>query len=219
MTMPIERRLAILGWARDSAAFILEDDYDSEYRFVGQPVPALQGLDRHDSVILLGSFNKVMFPSLRMGYVVLPVPLIERFLRVRDAVDMFPPGPSQAILCDFIVDGHLGRHIRRMREIYACRLAALRDSAQRYLAGVLDLSPIQAGLNTAALLRNGMTSQQGELAATEAGIETVALSRFALQRPDVHGLQLGFAAFDERQIRRATAALSRALDRQGVPSG
>jgi GntR family transcriptional regulator/MocR family aminotransferase len=216
MTMPLERRLAILDWAHHAGAFIFEDDYDSEYRFKGQPVPALQGLDREGSVILLGSFNKVLFPSLRMGYVVLPEPLIDRFLSVRSAIDMYPPGPNQAILCDFIVEGHLGRHIRRMRELYAQRLATLRNGMRKNLAGMLDLPAIHAGLNIPVFLRNGMTSQQAESAATAAGIETVALSRFVLQRSDLHGLQLGFAAFDEREILQATEALAVALDRVRV---
>jgi GntR family transcriptional regulator/MocR family aminotransferase len=216
MTMPLERRLAILDWAHHTGAFIFEDDYDSEYRFKGQPVPALQGLDREGSVILLGSFNKVLFPSLRMGYVVLPEPLIERFLSVRSAIDMYPPGPNQAILCDFIVEGHLGRHIRRMRELYAQRLATLRNGMRKNLAGMLDLPAIHAGLNIPVFLRNGMTSQLAESAATAAGIETVALSRFVLQRSDLHGLQLGFAAFDEREILHATEALAVALDRVRV---
>jgi len=217
MTMPLERRLAILAWARETGAFILEDDYDSEYRFEGQPVPALQGLDGDGTVILLGSFNKVLFPSLRMGYVVLPATLVDPFLGLRSRVDFYPSGLDQAILLDFIVDGHLGRHIRRMRELYADRLAALHHSARRYLAGLLYVPPIQAGLNTAAFLRNGMTSQQAEAAAAAAGIETAALSRFTLRRSDIHGLHLGFAAFDEREIRRATVALAGALERRTVP--
>ena len=216
MIMPLNRRLAILDWARSAGAFVFEDDYDSEYRFGDQPAPALQGLDRNGSVILLGSFNKVMFPALRMGYVVLPESLLGRFLSLRSGMDLHPPGPNQAILCDFIVEGHLGRHIRRMRELYAERLAALRNGAQKYLAGVLDLSPIHAGLNIAAFLRNGMTSQQAESAATRAGVETVALSRFALQRSDLRGLQLGFAAFAESEILQGTIALARALERRAI---
>lgn len=214
VTMSLERRLALLAWARDAGAFIFEDDYDSEYRFEGQPVPVLQGLDRGGTVILLGSFNKVLFPSLRMGYVVLPAALIDSFRRVRMEMDVCPSGLSQAILCDFIVEGHLGRHIRRMRELYARRLGALQDSAQRYLAGLLDVAPIEAGLNTVGFLRNGMTSQAAEAAAAAAGIETVALSRFALRRRDVQGLQLGFAAFDDREIRRAAVTLASALHRK-----
>jgi GntR family transcriptional regulator/MocR family aminotransferase len=129
---------------------------------------------------------------------------------------MYPPGPNQAILCDFIVEGHLGRHIRRMRELYAQRLATLRNGMRKNLAGMLDLPAIHAGLNIPVFLRNGMTSQQAESAATAAGIETVALSRFVLQRSDLHGLQLGFAAFDEREILQATEALAVALDRVRV---
>jgi GntR family transcriptional regulator / MocR family aminotransferase len=212
MTMSLERRFAILAWARESDAFIFEDDYDSEYRFEGRPVPALQGLDRDGTVILLGSFNKVLFPSLRMGYVVLPPRLVDPFLRLRTGVDLYPAGLDQAILCDFIVEGHFGRHIRRMRELYASRLAAFQDSARRHLAGLLDIPSIQAGLNTASFLRNGMTSQQAEAAASSRGIEAVALSRFALKRTDVHGLLLGFAAFDETEIRRGIADLAAALE-------
>ncbi|HEV2298408.1 MAG TPA: PLP-dependent aminotransferase family protein [Candidatus Acidoferrales bacterium] len=212
MTMPLERRLAILAWARDTGAFLFEDDYDSEYRFEGQPVPVLQGLDRHGSVILLGSFNKVLFLSLRMGYVVLPPRMVDSFLRLRSGMDLYPSGLDQAILCDFIVEGHFGRHIRRMRELYSRRLAALQDGARRYLAGLLDVPSMQAGLNTASFLRNGMTSQQAEAAATAAGIETVALSRFVLRRTDVQGLMLGFAAFDEHEIRRGVIKLAAALE-------
>lgn len=212
MAMSLERRLDILAWARDAKAFILEDDYDSEYRFDGRPVPALQGLDRNGSVILLGSFNKVLFPSLRMGYVVLPEILIDPFHRLRSGADMFPSGLNQAILCDFIVEGHFGRHIRRMRELYAQRLAVLQSSVRRYLKGLLDVRPIQAGLNTAGFLRNAMTSQQAEAAASAKGIEAVAISRFTLKRTDVHGLLLGFAAFDEPEIRRGIINLTAALD-------
>jgi GntR family transcriptional regulator/MocR family aminotransferase len=191
---------------------LIEDDYDSEYRFEGLPVPALQGLDQNGSVILLGTFNKVLFPSLRLGYVVLPPSLVDPFLAYRFSVDLHPSGLDQAILCDFIVEGHLGRHIRRMRELYAERLTVLQDSAREFLEGLLEVQPIQAGLNTAGLLRNGMTSRQAEAAASARGIEAMAISRFALKRTDIHGLLLGFAAFDKHQIRRGVANLAAALE-------
>lgn len=212
MTMPLERRLNLLAWARHTGALILEDDYDSEYRFEGLPVPVLQGSDRSGCVILLGSFNKVLFPALRMGYIVLPDRLIDRFLRLRAGVDLYPSGIDQAFLCDFIVEGHLGRHIRRMRSLYSERLAALQNEARRYLCGVLDLPNIQAGLNVAGLLRNGMTSREAEVAATAKGVETVAISRLALRRTNIEGLQLGFAAFDKPQIRRGVRSLASALE-------
>jgi GntR family transcriptional regulator/MocR family aminotransferase len=218
MTMPLERRLALLAWARETRAFIFEDDYDSEYRFEGQPVPALQGLDRNGSVILFGSFNKVLFPSLRLGYVLLPKAMVDGFLAFRLGVDIHPSGLDQAVLCDFIVEGHFGRHIRRMRELYANRLAALQGGVRRYLAGALDVPPIQAGLNTVGFLRNGMTSCQAEEAALARGIEVISLARFARKGTDVHALLLGFAAFDEREIHRGIVNLATALEHRAVSS-
>jgi GntR family transcriptional regulator/MocR family aminotransferase len=211
VTMPLERRLAVLAWARESGAFLIEDDYDSEYRFEGRPAPALQGLDKSDCVILVGSFNKLLFPSLRLGYIVAPPALVDPLLSFRFGTDQHASGLDQAILCDFIVEGHMGRHIRRMRELYAGRLAALQDGGRKYLAGLLDISRIQAGLYTAAFLRNGMTSRAAEQAAAAHKIETMGIDRFALRRTDVHGLVLGFGAFDESQIRRGLTGLATAL--------
>jgi GntR family transcriptional regulator/MocR family aminotransferase len=212
MAMPVERRIAVLKWARDTGAFLIEDDYDSEYRFDGRPIPALQGLDKAGSVIFLGSFNKVLFPSLRLGYLVLPPALLDPLLVVRLGVDLYPPSLDQAILCDFMTEGHLGRHIRRMRDMYAERLAALQHEARKHLSGLLDVSAIQAGLNTAGLLRNGMSSRQAEALAANHGIEALGLDRFTLKRRNVEGLLLGFAAFDEREIRRGIVTLARALE-------
>ncbi|MGA2135574.1 MAG: PLP-dependent aminotransferase family protein [Bryobacteraceae bacterium] len=212
MTMPLERRLALLAWAREAGAFLIEDDYDSEYRFEGRPVPALEGLDESESVILVGSFNKLLFPAARLGYIAVPPALIDPLLAFRFGTDQHASDPHQAVLCDFIVEGHLGRHIRRMRDLYAGRLAALQDGARRYLDGLLEISPVKAGLYTSGLLRNGMTSREAESAATAHQIESMALDRFALRRTDVHGLLLGFGAFDQSQIRRGMAALAAALE-------
>ena len=217
VTMPLERRLAVLEWAREARAFVIEDDYDSEFRFEGRPVPSLQGLDKGGSVILLGTFNKLLFPSLRLGYAVLPPRLVDPFVAFRYGTDLHPAGLDQATLCDFIVEGHMGRHIRRMRELYAARLAALQAGARRYLGGLLDISPVQVGLYTAGFLRNGMASGEAETRAAAQGIESMALDRFTLRRKDVHGLLLGFAAFDERQIRRGLEGLAAALDRRAAP--
>jgi GntR family transcriptional regulator/MocR family aminotransferase len=216
MAMPVERRMSILMWAREAGAFLVEDDYDSEYRFDSRPIPALQGLDKAGSVIFLGSFNKVLFPSLRVGYLIAPPSLLDPLLAMRLNIDFHPPSLDHAILCDFITEGHLARHIRRMRDMYAERLATLRHEARKYLSGLLDLSEIQAGLNTAGFLRNGMSSRQAEVLAANHGIEAPGLDRFALKRRDVKGLLLGFAAFDERQIRRGIVSLADALE-QSAP--
>jgi GntR family transcriptional regulator / MocR family aminotransferase len=213
MTMSLERRLALLKWASETGAFVIEDDYDSEYRFEGCPVPAMQSLDRNSSVIFIGSFNKLLFPSLRIGYVVLPPSLVDLFMAFRYRVDFHNLSADQAVLCDFIVDGHLGRHLRRMRDLYANRLAALVDGGRRYLKGLLEISDVRAGLYTAAFLKNGMNSWQGEKAAATRDIEAVALDRYTLKSPDPKGLLLGFAAFDEAAIRGGLIRLAAALDR------
>jgi GntR family transcriptional regulator/MocR family aminotransferase len=216
--LSIERRLALLDWARRSGARIVEDDYDSEYRFAGRPIPALQGLDRGDCVIFLGSFSKVLFPSLRLGYLVVPPALLEPLLTLRSNTDRYAPTLDQAILCDFIAEGHLGRHIRRMRELYRTRLAALREASNAHLQGLLEIPSIEAGLNTAARLVCGLSSRQAEAAAAAQGVETVAVDRFALERRDVQGLLLGFAAFDPRQIRTGALRLATALAAERDPA-
>jgi GntR family transcriptional regulator/MocR family aminotransferase len=214
MTMSLERRMALLQWASRTGAFIIEDDYDSEYRFEGRPVPALQSLDQNANVIFVGTFTKLLFRSLRVGYVVLPPPLVEFFLGFRIRTDFCSLNLDQAVLCDFIADGHLGRHLRRMRELYGTRLAALIEGGRRYLKGLAEISGIQAGLYTAAFLQNGMTSRQAETAAAMHGLETRALDRFIFKRPDPKGLLLGFAAFDEAAIRQGLIQLAGALSQR-----
>jgi GntR family transcriptional regulator/MocR family aminotransferase len=213
MTMSLERRMSLLKWAFDTGAFIIEDDYDSEYRFGGRPVAALQSLDRNSTVIFIGSFNKLLFPSLRIGYVVLPPSLVDLFLAFRYRTDFHNLSADQAVLCDFIADGHLGRHLRRMRDLYASRLAALIDGSKQFLKGSLEISGVRAGLYTTAFLKNGMTSWQAEKAAATRGIEVVALDRYTLKSPDPKGVLLGFAAFDEAMIRAGLIKLAAALGR------
>jgi GntR family transcriptional regulator/MocR family aminotransferase len=214
MTMSLERRMAVLEWAARVGAFIIEDDYDSEYRFTGRPVPALQSLDRGANVIVIGSFSKLLFPALRLGYVVLPASLADYFVAFRRRTDFRSLRLDQVVLSDFIVGGHLGRHLRRMRDLYASRLATLIDSGRRYLGGVLTIPNVRAGLYTAGFLENGMTSRQAESAAAAQGIEAMALDRFTAKRADPRGILLGFGAFDESTIRNGVARLARALDRR-----
>lgn len=204
-------RLDLLAWAREARAFIIEDDYDSEYRFEGRPIPALSSLDAGGNVILVGTFNKLLFPSLALGYVVLPPALVDPFLALRYGTDLCQAGFHQAILCDFMLEGHLARHLRRMRELYENRLSTLLEEGRKRLTGALDISPIQAGLYTASFLRNGMNSRQAEESAAAHGVEALGLGRFTLNRPDPKGLILGFAAFDERTIRDGVMRLAAAL--------
>ena len=170
-----------MQWASKAGAFIIEDDYDSEFRFAEQPVGALQGLDRNSNVIFVGTFNKVLFSSLRLGYIVLPPPLVDVFLSHRRQTDFHTLSLDQAVLCDFIAEGHFSRHLRRMRDLYASRLAFMIDAGREHLKGLLRISGVQAGLYTAAFLENGMTSREAEAAAAAHGvfIQSQSLPNFA----------------------------------------
>lgn len=211
VTLSLERRFALLRWARENQVAVLEDDYDSEFRFRGRPVPAMKGMAGGDAVVLMGSFNKVLFPSLRLGYVVAPDVLVERIVRLRFQTDRYPAAIPQAILARFMEEGHFARHLRRMRMIYAERCEVLVAAVEKQLDGILRLPEIQAGLNTPAFLENGMSSREASLRAAAENIEAWPLDRFALRRRDLRGLLLGFAAFRPREIRAGVEALARAL--------
>jgi len=212
--MSLERRLELLAWADRERVSIIEDDYDGEFRYDGSPLEALRGGGNGGNVILVGTFNKMLFSALRIGYVVLPPRLIEPFLALRFGIDMRTANFDQSVLCDFIVEGHLGRHIRRARDLYASRLDALMDSSARYLKGKLEIASVRAGLYTAGFLKNGMSSKDAETALTNAGIDTLGMHRFTLRGEDPRGIVLGFAGFDEKQIRRGVTQMARALDRR-----
>jgi GntR family transcriptional regulator/MocR family aminotransferase len=210
-TMSLSRRLALLEWARKSGALIFEDDYDGEYRYSTRPIPALQGLDRSGLVLFAGSFSKVLFPSLRLGYLVVPLDLVPRFAATKSATARHPPLLEQAVLCDFITEGHFGRHLRRMREVYAERLSVLLEGARERLAGLLELSSVEAGLQTAGWLTCGVSGERAAKAAATRGVEVTPLSSYRIGPPGREGLQLGFAAVDTREIRRGIRELAIAL--------
>jgi GntR family transcriptional regulator/MocR family aminotransferase len=139
--MSLARRLALLEWARTTGALILEDDYDGEFRFSGSPLPSLQGLDRYGIALFAGSFSKVLFPSIRVGYLVVPQDLVDCLAAVKSLTTRHAPVLDQAVLCDFITEGYFGNHVRRMREVYAERLNVLLRAAHERLSDVLDVSP------------------------------------------------------------------------------
>jgi GntR family transcriptional regulator / MocR family aminotransferase len=212
MTMTLPRRLELLEWARNAGALIFEDDYDSEYRYSGRPVPSLQGLDSGGQVLFFGTFNKVLFPSLRLAYLVIPPDLVPHFTAAISATRRHAPLLDQAVLCDFITEGHFGRHLRRMRQVYAERLSVLLESARERLAGLLELSDIEAGLQTAGWLAPGITGEAAAKAALERRVDVTPLSRHARLPTAREGLQLGFAAVDPREIRRGVRELAIALE-------
>lgn len=208
VTMSIARRLQLLDWAAKSGALILEDDYDSEYRYTGRPVPALQGLDRRGLVLFTGSFSKVLFPSLRLGYLVVPPDLVDHFSAALSVTNRHAPLLEQAVLCDFITEGHFGRHLRRMRETYARRLAVLLECAQQNLSGALEISGVEAGLQTAGWLHRGLNGESVAAEAAKRGVEVTPLGRYRQGAAVRDGLQLGFAAVGSEEIRRGVRELA-----------
>lgn len=211
VTMTLRRRLALLEWAQRNDALILEDDYDSEYRYSSRPVPALQGIDRSGNVIFAGSFNKVLFPSLRLGYIVAPHDVLAKLEAVKSITSRHAQLIDQIVLCDFITQGHFARHVRRMREVYAERLGVLLESARTHLGGVVEVSNIEAGLQTAAWLHPGIDASTVEERARAAGLHVTALSKFSRKPLQRDGLQLGFAAVNPTEIQRGVRELAAVL--------
>jgi GntR family transcriptional regulator / MocR family aminotransferase len=214
VTMSLARRLRLLEWAGKSGALILEDDYDSEYRYAGRPVPALQGLDQHGLVLFTGSFSKVLFPSLRLGYLVVPSDLVDIVSATLSVTSRHAPLLEQAVLCDFITEGHFGRHLRRMRKVYAERLSVLLECAGRSLAGLLEISGVEAGLQTVGWLSGGIDGELAAAAAAKRDVEVTPLSDYSRGKVAREGLQLGFAAMDAKEIQRGVRELAIALENE-----
>ena len=208
-TMSLRRRLELLAWAHRYETVIFEDDYDSEFRFSGRPVPAMQGLDRGDRVIFGGSFNKVLFPSLRLGYLILPLNLVDLFAATKAMTTRHCSLLDQAVLCDFIEQGHFGRHLRRMRKTYGERLSVLLECGRMYLGEYLELSNIEAGVQTIGLLRNNLSAETAAQKAAMENIDVVPLSRYCRFTSIAEGLQIGFAAVHEKEIRTGVLKLAR----------
>jgi GntR family transcriptional regulator/MocR family aminotransferase len=209
--MTVGRRLELLQWAAQARAWVIEDDYDSEFRYTGHPLPALQGLDRHQRVIYVGSLSKVLFPALRLGYLVVPPALIEPFTAAKAGVDRHAISLDQAVLTDFMNEGHFARHIRRMRVLYAERHDLLIQAAQEELSELLEVSPAEAGMHVVGWLRNGLDDIQAARQAAAHSVVVQPLSSSCIEHPKRGGLILGYSAFNAKQIREGVRELSRAL--------
>lgn len=215
VTMSLSRRLGLLGWAARTGAWILEDDYDSEFRFVGRPLESLQSLDPAGRVLYVGSFSKVLFPAIRLGYLVVPPNLVDAFVAARHFVDVHPPVLQQAALADFIAEGHFGRHLRRMRMLYAERGEALVAAARRHLSGLLDVQEPQAGMHTIGYLPAAADDQLVSTRASLVGVEARPLSVYGIGRVRP-GLVLGFGTVSPREIEKGAQALAQAIDRGNI---
>jgi GntR family transcriptional regulator / MocR family aminotransferase len=200
MTMSATRRMLLLNWAARSGAWIIEDDYDSEYRFGGRPIASLQSLDAHARVIYAGTFNKVVFPALRLGYIVVPKDLVPAFATARDATDVFSSTLYQAVMTDFIREGHFARHIRRMRTLYMRRRTALVETLHKQLADKLEVIGSEAGMHLTALLPAGINDVTVSRKAAQLGISAMPLSSCYSKTPRRGGLLLGYGGTDAPQI-------------------
>jgi GntR family transcriptional regulator/MocR family aminotransferase len=210
-TMSAARRLHLLNWAQASGAWIVEDDYDSEYRYESPPVASLQGMDANARVIYIGTFSKVLLPSLRIGYIVIPSDLVERFIAVRVTMDIFPPYLYQEVLKDFMRMGHFGRHLRRMRQLYRERRNALVTSLRDQLGEMLEIHGAEAGMHFAATLPKGMRDRGIVKKAAEAGLQLWPLSPAYYSDPPRQGLILGFGSTTAKQMPRAVSQLRSVL--------
>lgn len=206
VTMTASRRLQLLDWAESNGSWIIEDDYDSEYRYEGQPVTSLQGLDRNSRVVYIGTFSKVLFPSLRIGYLVVPEDLVERFLAARFALDIAPATFQQAVLADFIGEGHFARHIRRMRLAYAQRRNALIENLRDQFGPVAQMIGAEAGMHLSVLL-NGIPDQEISLRSAREKLWLVPLSPFYIGKAARQGFILGFGSTSVQQMPAAVHKL------------
>jgi GntR family transcriptional regulator/MocR family aminotransferase len=208
MTMSASRRMLLLNWAAHHGAWIIEDDYDSEFRFGAHPIPSLQSLDTNDRVIYVGTFSKVMFPALRLGYVVVPPDLVQAFSSMRDATDQFSATLYQATMTAFIREGHFARHIRKMRMLYMERRTALVKAIQDHLGDKLTVIGSEAGMHLVALLAKGISDIAVSKRATAAGLSVMPLASCYASRTARPGLILGYGGTDVRQIRDGVRKLA-----------
>jgi GntR family transcriptional regulator/MocR family aminotransferase len=212
MTLSLIRRLALLKHANKTGAWIIEDDYDSEFRYVGRPLAALQGLDTDQRVIYIGTLSKVLFPSIRIGYIIAPPNLFDAFVRARCLAGHQSPTLEQAVLADFISEGHFARHLRRMRALYAERQQTLLKAAKAELQGLLQLQPSDTGMHVMGWLPEGLDDQDAFRAAAAGGVEVTPLSAYSIEPPQRGALRLGYTGYKPRELWRATRRLATALE-------
>jgi len=216
-TMTAARRLQALAWAQSSGAWILEDDYDSEYRYGNQPIAALQGLDRDARVIYIGTFSKVLFPALRVGYIVIPADLVAQFAKVRAAMDICPPSLVQNALAELLREGHFARHVRKMRALYAERRSVLVAALQKQFGDRLELLGDQAGMHLVAAFRDEVDDRLLAETAARQGLWAMPLSSCYLGPPARRGLVLGYGGTETALIPTGVRHLQAVLD--SLPNG
>lgn len=212
MTMSLARRRELLTWAAESKAWILEDDYDGEFRYTGTPLATLKSLDQEGRVVYVGTFSKSIFPSLRMGYMVMNAALVNDFCSARDAIDNHPSILEQPVMASFIGRGHFATHLRRMRQVYRERQAALLTAMQERLSGLIDIRPDVTGLHLLGFMTPQLLARISLDAlvakAAKAGIILVPLKHFYRDGRDSAGLVFGFSSLPVPMIRDAVEMLA-----------
>jgi GntR family transcriptional regulator/MocR family aminotransferase len=210
-TMSLARRLRLLDWANANEAWILEDDYDSEFRYTGRPLPSIRSIDRSGRVIYVGTFSKALFPALRLGYLVLPPALVGMFRNAIALMLRSVPLAAQMALAGFIADGHFASHLRRMRELYAERRQAFLVAAARSGAGLFEVDMPDSGMNVIAWLQEGRNDRDLAQRAVEAGVHAYPLGEYGAQPLPRPGLLLGFTGVAPHQLGPGLEALARVL--------
>ena len=205
--MSMARRLELLAWAADTGAWIIEDDYDSEFRYAGKPLASLQGIDRGHCVIYVGTLSKVLFPGLRLGFAVVPRPLVDMFRGARFLSDRAPPTLQQAMTADFMRQGYLTSHIRRMRQLYREARDVVVDDIRRHLGDLVTIDVPDGGMQLVVHFRDGISDIEITAVAQHAGLVVRPLSPHFVAAPPRHGLVLGFSGFDAHQLRKAAVVL------------
>jgi GntR family transcriptional regulator/MocR family aminotransferase len=213
VVLSMARRLELLAWAREQGAWVVEDDYASEFRYGGRPLASLQGLDEAERVIYIGTLNKALFPGLRLGYAVVPPALVSAFATARYLMDRQPSTLCQAVVAAFMADGHFAAHIRRMREIYRSQRDALVTALRRHLGDHLSVDPPDQGMHLVAYTRRGLSDVTLERAAREHGVIVRAMSRLYVEAPARSALVLGFSGYPRQIIAPAVIRLAQAFER------
>ncbi|HEY9138561.1 MAG TPA: PLP-dependent aminotransferase family protein, partial [Terriglobus sp.] len=213
VVMAAERRVELLAWAARAGAWIVEDEYDAEYRYSGKPIASLHSLDRSGSVIYVGTFTKMLFNALRIGFIVVPERLMDAFRITRSFMDRHAPTLDQAVLTEFINEGHFGRHVRKMRQVYSERSEMLAVEANRRLSGLLDVEHAQSGMYTVAWIKTRISETALTRRAEQLGLEVVPMSRYVTRYEQKPALVLGFAGCNANEIKRGVSVLEAVLSR------
>ncbi|MCP5094994.1 MAG: PLP-dependent aminotransferase family protein [Chloroflexi bacterium] len=210
-TMPLVRRLTLLNWAKKRNALIIEDDYDGALRYDNRPLSALQGLDNDGRVIYLGTFSKVLFPALRLSYVVLPQALVSPFLQAKGLIDRGAPTLTQAAVSDFITEGHFERHLRLLRRVYGKRRACLVRALENKITGRIKYAPDEAGLHVMLYLAQTAVESEVVRRAAEVGVGVYPGAGYHLQKPAPPSILLGFSGLTEADIEEGIRLLATIL--------